>query len=165
MKNYIGTKKISAKPMNRLDYNNYRGWDLPSDENGEDEGYIVEYLNGSDSNHPDHKGYISWSPKAQFEEAYRETTGLTFGLAVDTAKKGSKIARIGWNGKGMYVTIMPGYPDGIEANENTRIAHGLEKGAILKFRPYFQLFTAQRDVAMWAPSGSDALAEDWVIID
>ena len=89
---------------------------------------------------------------------------LSFGEAVLSAKNGYKVARKGWNGKGMYITIMPGYPDGIEANENTRKAHNLPEGAILKFRPYFQLFTAQGDVAMWSPSGSDALAEDWVIV-
>lgn len=28
-----------------------------------------------------------------------------------------------------------------------------------------QLYTAQHDVAMWSPSGSDALADDWMILD
>ncbi len=58
--------------MNRLDYNIYRGWELPSNENGSDEGYLVEYLDGGESNHPEHKGYISWSPKAQFDNGYSE---------------------------------------------------------------------------------------------
>lgn len=68
---HIGTKEVLSTPMNRKDYNDYRGWELPSDENGEDEGYLVEYVNGSDSNHKDHKGYISWSPKEQFDNAYK----------------------------------------------------------------------------------------------
>lgn len=58
--------------MNRADYNDYRGWVLPDDELGTDEGYLVEYLDGGKSNHPDHKGYISWSPKEQFENGYTE---------------------------------------------------------------------------------------------
>ena len=73
MKEYIGTKVINAKPMNRLDYNIFRGWVLPEDENGSDEGYLVEYTNGSKPNHPDYEGYISWSPKEQFENTYVET--------------------------------------------------------------------------------------------
>lgn len=75
MENYIGVKQIKARPMNRLEYNDYRGWDLPSDENGADEGYLVEYPD-SDSNHPDHAGYISWSPKEVFEAAYFHIDGL-----------------------------------------------------------------------------------------
>ena len=78
MENYIGVKNIKAEPMTRLEYNFYRGWVLPKDENGSDEGYLVEYINGGESNHIDHKGYISWSPKAVFEKAYKnieETLG------------------------------------------------------------------------------------------
>lgn len=68
---YEGTKLVQAKPMNRLEYNQYRGWDLPADENGADEGYLVEYLDGGKGNHPAHSGYISWSPKEVFERAYK----------------------------------------------------------------------------------------------
>lgn len=57
--------------MNLLDYSVYRGWELPSDENCGDEGYLVEYLDGGEPNHPDHKGYISWSPKGQFDNGYK----------------------------------------------------------------------------------------------
>ena len=62
MDKYIGTKMIEAKPMDRGEYNKYRGWEIPEDENPHDEGYLVRY----------HDGYESWSPKKQFEEAYRE---------------------------------------------------------------------------------------------
>lgn len=67
---YIGTKIIKAKPLNRTAYNKYRGWELPGDENGADEGYLVEYSDGGQANHPDHAGYVSWSPKEQFDKAY-----------------------------------------------------------------------------------------------
>lgn len=60
MRNYIGTKLIQAKPMTRGEYNQYRGWAIPADENPADEGYLVKY---SDS-------YVSWSPKDVFEKAY-----------------------------------------------------------------------------------------------
>ena len=70
-------KTVMATPMNRLDYNNYRGWELPKDENGGDDGYLVEYTDGGNPNHPDHKGYISWSPKEQFDNGYSEIVELT----------------------------------------------------------------------------------------
>lgn len=72
MKTYIGTKTLRAKPMTRADYNELRGWELPADENPDDEGYLVEYLDGGKSNHVGFTGYISWSPKAQFEAAYMD---------------------------------------------------------------------------------------------
>ena len=62
MKKYVGVKLIEAKPMTRGDYNKYRGWVIPKDENPNDEGYLVKY---SDN-------YVSWSPKGVFDEAYRE---------------------------------------------------------------------------------------------
>lgn len=68
---YRGTKEVFAKPMTRLAYNIHRGWELPEDENGDDEGFLVEYVDGGQGNHPDHAGYISWSPKDVFERAYR----------------------------------------------------------------------------------------------
>lgn len=76
MKKYTGVKEILATPMNRKDYNDYRGWELPADENGDDEGFLVEYVQSETSpniNHPAHKGYVSWSPKDVFEESYIST--------------------------------------------------------------------------------------------
>lgn len=46
LQSYVGTKLINAKPMNRQAYNDFRGWQLPSDKNGDDEGYLVEYNDG-----------------------------------------------------------------------------------------------------------------------
>ena len=73
MQNYIGIKSIKAREMNRLDYNTYRGWQLPDDEDGSDEGFLVEYVDSGKSNHPDHEGYISWSPKDVFERSHHIT--------------------------------------------------------------------------------------------
>lgn len=60
MEKFIGIKKIEAEPMTRGEYNKFRGWTIPEDENPSDEGYIIKY--------PD--DYVSWSPKSAFEEAY-----------------------------------------------------------------------------------------------
>lgn len=72
MKTYKGTKTINAVPMTRAVYNEFRGWTLPEDENGDDEGYLVEYVDGGKPNTTVYKGYVSWSPKEQFEKAYKE---------------------------------------------------------------------------------------------
>lgn len=71
MKKYIGTKEINAIPMNRQEYNDFRGWELLDDEDGTDEGYLVEYVDGGKANTPQYNGYVSWSPKDVFERAYK----------------------------------------------------------------------------------------------
>jgi lysine/ornithine N-monooxygenase len=70
LETYIGTRIITALPMSRLEYNEYRSWQLPSNEEGSDEGYLVESTDGEKANDSRHIGYISWSPKDQFEAVY-----------------------------------------------------------------------------------------------
>lgn len=72
---YIGTKIVIAEPMTRKAYNDYRGWTLPADENGDDEGYLVEYTDGGKANTLHREGYVSWSPKDVFERAYKPMPG------------------------------------------------------------------------------------------
>lgn len=104
---YIGVKQINAVPMTREEYNELRGWTVPNDENPDDPGYLVEYIDGGQANHPDFAGYISWSPKDVFERAYRPTVGMTFGLAIEALKNGMKVARAGWNGVQPKTAFIP----------------------------------------------------------
>ena len=67
---YTGTKVVRAVAMNRAAYADYRGWDLPEDEDGNDNGYLVEYVDGGVANVPGHTGYVSWSPRDVFEKSY-----------------------------------------------------------------------------------------------
>lgn len=67
---YLGTKVVYAAPMTRQAYNDLRGWQLPSDEDGTDEGYLVQYADGGKTNLEGFNGYVSWSPKDVFEDAY-----------------------------------------------------------------------------------------------
>lgn len=69
---YVGTKVIHAQPMSRLAYNQLRGWDLPADENGDDEGFLVEYADGQRPNVLGYNGYVSWSPSDVFHNAYEK---------------------------------------------------------------------------------------------
>lgn len=68
MNTYIGTKIVRAKPMTRPDYYGFRGWTIVP--TNDDEGYLVEYMDGGERNHPEYTGYVSWSPKEQFDKAY-----------------------------------------------------------------------------------------------
>lgn len=155
--NYIGTKCVNGFPMNKETYCKLRGWDVPVDEDPLEEGYLVEYPD-SKSNHPQFRGYISWSPKAAFEAAYRDVEkGCTFGHAVELLKSGFKLARKGWNGKGMYIS----YVDPKEWN-SSELERPWDKD--LKPRPWIGIKTVDNEYMPWVPSQSDVLAEDWVII-
>ncbi len=147
---YIGTKRIQAKPLTRGEYNKFRGWLIPADENPNDEGYLVEYTTG----------YTSWSPKKEFEEAYKVTTGLTCGLAIDACKLGSKIARDGWNGKNMFVYYVPA----LKLKTVTPVAKK-EFGVEVEYNAYLVLKTVSGTVSTWVPSINDVLATDWCIVE
>lgn len=162
MKTYIGTKVIHALPMTRQAYNEYRGWELPANEDGADEGYLVEYVDGGRANDSRHFGYISWSPKDVFERAYRPVENMSFGLAIEALKAGKKVARAGWNGKGMFLFLVPGstfkvnrpplmgiYPEGTEIN----------------YCPHIDMKTADGKVVPWLASQTDVLAEDWAVVE
>jgi hypothetical protein len=71
MQVYQGTKKVVGFLMTRGEYNTYRGWIIPADENPDDTGYLVEYTDGDKPNDDRHKGYISWSPSDVFENSYK----------------------------------------------------------------------------------------------
>lgn len=151
---FIGTKIIEAQPMTRLEYSDYRGWKLPDDENGDDEGYLVEYSDGGRSNHPDHAGYISWTPKDVFERSYRDANeGMGFGHALHFLKLECRVRRKGWNGKGLWLQLRT--PDDLDSMT----------------LPY--IFICYPDDAQntpgarvpWQASQTDMLAEDWILLE
>lgn len=84
---------------------------------------------------------------------------MNFGQAIELAKQGKKIAREGWNGSGMFAYIVPpaSYPSRTDAIKTIF-------PDMVPYRAYWALKTAQNDVATWAPSGSDSLAEDWMLV-
>jgi len=162
MQLYVGTKLINAVPMNRQDYNIYRGWELPEDENGYDEGFLVEYLDGGESNHKDHKGYISWSPAPVFWNAYKASGEMSFGMAVEVLKRGFKVKRTGWNGKSMFLFLV----SGSKFKVNRPPLLGIyPEGTDVTYQPHIDMKTAQDTVVPWLASQSDVLAEDWEIVE
>ena len=160
MKQYIGTKIIKAKEMTRGDYNTFRGWKIPENENPVDEGFLVEYSDG----------YISWSPKKQFEEAYRLCDDMTFGIAIEALKKGLKVARKGWNGKGMYLWLLPEAKIKKEWCRDEKLLECFKKNDELLCLGSIRMFTHDstgREAVLtgWLASQSDMLSEDWYIVE
>ena len=149
MKQYIGTKIIEAAPAIRKGGKVYDlTWPIPKSMEPDEPGYRVRY--------PD--GYESWSPKDVFEETYRPTDAMSFGLAIEAAKQGKRIARKGWNGKRQYVELAAAisYTSPIGAVVNAE--HDAIGNQALAF-------VGTSGVQMgWLASQADMLADDWMIV-
>ena len=156
MDKYIGTKLIEAEPAFRVsnegekpkivtDFREAKEYQMV------DMGYRVRYADG----------YESWSPADVFEEAYRPIDGMNFGLAIEAMKKGHKLLRRGWNGKGMFLYYVPEgrYPARTDAAKS--IAAEDDK---VDYGAYIAMKTVQGNVVPWLASQTDMLAEDWAVV-
>jgi hypothetical protein len=84
-----------------------------------------------------------------------------FGDALTFLRRGSRVARKGWNGKGMWLALQKGYPDGVPINKNTAEATGLAEGTVCRFLPYIMMKTVDGSFVPWLASQTDILATDW----
>lgn len=159
---YIGTKWVLATPMTRGDYNLYRGWELPEDENGHDQGYLVEYLDGvGPSNHSNHVGYISWSPEVVFKQSYQNFQGMNFGHALEILKNGGRVQRAGWNGKNMFLFLVDGSKFTVNREPLLSI---LGEGTEVNYHAHVDMRTADGTIVPWLCSQTDMLANDWQVV-
>lgn len=174
MKRYIGTKHLLAKPMRLGEYNSYRGWDMPAGEDPAKPGFLVEYLDGEGGNDHRHDGYISWSPEAVFQAAYRENGNLSFGHALDALKRGATVAREGWNGKSMFLFLNKGsHHARPPAMERGPLIDGVDPahfedgaaGTVTRLPNINMRAASGSTVTGWLASQTDMLAEDWTIVD
>ena len=89
---------------------------------------------------------------------------VRFGEALRLLRQGKRMARRGWNGKGLSVVYQKGYPQGIPCNKQTAEAWGMNEGDLFKCEPYLQISTVDGSHAMWVPSIRDCLADDWEVV-
>jgi hypothetical protein len=172
MKQYIGVKLINAKPMTRAAYNEFRGWQLPANENGDDEGFLVEYLDGGKANTDLYAGYVSWSPAEVFHNAYGPTDGMTFGLALEALKQGKKVTRAGWNGKNMWLSLsgpLEGRVIGADqfwSENNQQWARQFGGAMVLPCITMKTVNASGREAILmgWLASQTDMLSNDWSIV-
>lgn len=141
---YYGTKRVTA----------WRS-DWPEDERGgspSGDGYKVKYEDG----------YTSWSPKAVFEAAYQPIGAMSFGHALVALKAGHKVARAGWNGKGMFLFLVAG--SRFKVNRPPLLGI-YEEGTEIDYHGHIDMKTAQGYVVPWLASQPDMLADDWTIVE
>jgi hypothetical protein len=96
---------------------------------------------------------------------------MKFGDALEALKQGKKLQRAGWNGKGMWIVLMPELylpPASSESNPrvNERTAKYIGQDAPLDSQPYLAMWTAAKQWQPgWLASQADMLAEDWQIVE
>lgn len=84
----------------------------------------------------------------------------SFGSAVRALKEGFRVSRAGWNGKGMFVYLVPAasYPP------TTEIAKAQFGGADVPYNAYLAIKNVDNTISTWVPSVNDVLAEDWSVV-
>ena len=155
LKAYKCHKIVHARPMSKGEYNVIHDRAVPGEDN--DRGYEVTYNKDT----PDH--YVSWSPKKQFDEGYKEWDDryippyfANFGEAIDALKMGRKVCRGGWNGKGIFLEMQ--FPDA--HSKMTAPYIYINSSGLVTDNP-----AAPKVIVPWLASQTDVLAEDWMVID
>ena len=86
---------------------------------------------------------------------------MDFGQAVAALKQGHRVARDGWNGRGMFLFLVPGST--FQVNRPPLLGIYPE-GTTIKYCPHIDMKTADDTVVPWLASQTDILADDWVIV-
>ena len=94
------------------------------------------------------------------DEGVRMKEDLNFSEALELLKQGKKVARRGWNGKGMYLYIvkveLPSYEFFNDLDFTNEICNGLAE--------FIVMLTTNNNLIPWLASQADILAEDYVNI-
>jgi hypothetical protein len=98
-----------------------------------------------------------------------ENKNLNFGQAIEALKAGKRVAREGWNGKGMFIFLLPGGTVPTKAIHDPALREVIESevgGDSFEALGSIRMFTADKKILTgWLASQTDMLAEDWTILD
>lgn len=86
---------------------------------------------------------------------------MDFGAALTALKAGAKVARAGWNGKGMFIFLVPG--SNFKVNRPPLLGIYAE-GTDITYCPHVDMKTADGKIVPWICSQSDMLSEDWEVV-
>lgn len=98
------------------------------------------------------------------DEQCSVSEGFSFGHAIASLKLGHRVARAGWNGKGMFLYYVPENKYPASRNEHGTMI-GMFKDDMVPYGAYIAMKTAQNNVVPWLASQTDVLAEDWQIVE
>lgn len=118
-----------------------------------EDGYM--YTTSEDDKYP------QFMSKADFEAMCRSAEDMTFGDALEAMKQGQRVARKGWNGKGMYVFLA----SDVEFHTMADVSEYADREEGVYTSDMMVLRTAQGTFQPgWLATQSDILAEDWFVL-
>lgn len=104
----------------------------------------------------------------ELANSYRRTDNMNFGLAIEAMKKGKKVARKGWNGKGMFIYLVEGSNVGAEMIQGRArlVTESLPNNDCIDICPHIDMKSADDKIVIgWLASQADMLSDDWVIVE
>lgn len=87
---------------------------------------------------------------------------MDFGDAIRAMKSGKRVARDGWNGKGMFLFLVNGSTFSVNREPLLSI---MGEGTQVQYHAHIDMKTAQGYVVPWLASQADMLSEDWVLVE
>ncbi|MGW0485830.1 DUF2829 domain-containing protein [Nonomuraea sp. NPDC003214] len=93
-----------------------------------------------------------------------EAVSMTFGEALAHLKAGHRVTRAGWNGRGMWIFLVPGSTITVAADRPLGQAAPHLVGREIEYRPHIDMFTADGQIVPWVATQSDLLADDWILL-
>ena len=87
---------------------------------------------------------------------------MNIGQAVVAMESGCKVARQGWNGRGMFLFLVPGSTFKVNRAPLLGI---YEEGTEINYHPHVDMRTADGMIVPWLCSQSDLLAKDWYVVE
>lgn len=94
-------------------------------------------------------------------EAQTENSLLSFSTALALVKEGKRVARVGWNGKNMFIFLVPGSVFKVNREPLLSI---LGEGTEVNYHGHIDMRTANGHIVPWLCSQTDMLAEDWMVV-
>lgn len=90
---------------------------------------------------------------------------MNIGQAVEAMKDGRRVAREGWNGKGMYLWLLPATDVPLAWCKEPHLKSLAESTGHITCLGSIRMLTADKKVLTgWLASQTDLLAEDWIIV-
>ncbi len=96
---------------------------------------------------------------------------MNFGQAIEALKEGKKVAREGWTGKGLFIfmqvpaTITEDIIPKMQSLPQSVKDEFAKRGGSISYSNQMALVNPNNSINGWAPSSSDTLAEDWIIVE
>lgn len=114
---------------------------------------------------------IAWAEDIILQPLEQHASRVTFGQAIEALKLGHKVTRVGWNGKGMYLWLLPAATVKAEWCREPHLKEVAEANlGEIECLGSIRMFTVNSSgrkavLTGWLASQSDMLAEDWRILE